>query len=196
MKTISIKASQKDSQSQLQRLSQIPPLPENGSAHAEEADNVEEGPEIVQLDPPVSPQVSDAEDTEFEWPASPVPSQPRRSESTTPARTATPEVCSGKRKKRDVKTLLQDTLEERYQLQEEVILKKHKMEMDIKKEEIASQERIAEAKIAAKERMSDRQVQQAERLAQIQADAQVKQTESFQQIMDRLLGILGPRDRQ
>ena len=70
------------------------------------------------------------------------------------------------------------------------------MEMDIKKEEIASHERIAEAKIAAKERMSDRQVQQAERLAQIQADAQVKQTESFQQIMDRLLGILGPRDRQ
>ena len=69
------------------------------------------------------------------------------------------------------------------------------MEMDIKKEEIASQERIAVEKIAAKKRMSDRQVQQAEKLAQIQADA-VKQTESFQQIMDRLLRILGLGDRQ
>ena len=72
METISVKASQKDSQSQLQRLSQIPPLPENGSAYTEEADDVEEGPEIVQLDPPVSPQLSD-DDTEFEWPASPAP---------------------------------------------------------------------------------------------------------------------------
>ena len=65
--------------------------------------------------------------------------------------------------------------------------------MDIKKEEIASQERIAEAKLASKERISDRQIQQAEKLAQIQADAQVRQTESFQMIMDRVLGILGPQ---
>ena len=138
IETISVKASQKDSQSQLQWLSQIPPPLENGSAHVEEVDVVKEGPEIVQLDPPVSPQLSD-DDTEFKWPASPALSQQQTSESctTTHVCTATPEVRSGKRKRRDVKTLLQHILEERYQLQEEVILKKHKVEMDIKKEEIA-----------------------------------------------------------
>ena len=70
------------------------------------------------------------------------------------------------------------------------------MEMDIKKEEIASQEGIVEAKIAVKKRMLDRQVQQAERRGQKQADAQVNQIESFQEIIDQLLGILRPRDRQ
>ena len=71
MESMSVKASQKDSQSQVQRLSQIPSLPEQASSYAEEADDVEEGSEIVQLDPPASPQLSD-DDTEFEWPASPM----------------------------------------------------------------------------------------------------------------------------
>ena len=77
---------------------------------------MDEGPEIVQFNPPVLPQVLDREDRELEWPASPAPSPPLRSESTTPARTATPEVRSGNRRKYNVKILFQNTLERRYQL--------------------------------------------------------------------------------
>ena len=131
-----------------------------------------------------------------------------QSEAITPARTVTinrPDI-KGKdsnrstpapprsSKKRDITSTIKQTLEERYEAQEEVLLKKHKVEMEVQresnKEKIASEERIAEARIACEERITDRQATQSERIAQIQAESQAKMIKSQTKMMGNVLSIL------
>ena len=114
----------------------------------------------------------------------PASTPPSRSRSSTPMQLRTG--------KRDSSSILRQTLEERYDIQEELASKRHKIEMDIKREKIAGEERIAGAKVAAEERIADRQLEQGERIAQMQADAQTKQTESFTRVMEKMLDVFGP----
>ena len=87
--------------------------------------------------------------------------------------------------------MLRQDLEDRYDVQEELASKRHKIEMDIQRERLAGEERIAGARVAAEERIADRQLDQGERIVRIQAEAQTKQTASFARVMEQMIDVLG-----
>ena len=92
-------------------------------------------------------------------------------------------------KKRDSGSMLRQTLEERYDVQEELASKRHKIEIDVKREKMAAEERIANARIAAEERIADRQLEQGKEIAKMQNEAQSKQIESFTRVMEKMMDV-------